>query len=52
LNRFGKPIVLVTDNPYKLIIPDNIDTVVVNYSLMREGMKAVSDFLYGVKGKF
>jgi len=50
LKRFGKPVILVSSNPYELIVPKDIDTVVVNYSLMHEGMEATAQYLYG-KGR-
>ena len=37
LKRYGKPIVMVSTNPYEeLLIPDDIGTVLVSYGLMRE----------------
>jgi beta-N-acetylhexosaminidase len=50
LKKYGKPIVMVSSNPYEeLLIPEDIGTVVVSYSLMRESLEAVSEFLF--KGK-
>lgn len=47
LKSFGKPIVLVSSNPYEeLLIPENIGTVIVTYGLMRESLEAVSEFLF------
>ncbi len=50
LKRFGKPVVMISNNPYPAAVPEEIDTVVVNYSLMRSGMEAVSRFLFETKG--
>ncbi|MDD5677595.1 MAG: glycoside hydrolase family 3 N-terminal domain-containing protein [Kiritimatiellae bacterium] len=49
LKRFGKPVILVSNNPYELIVPQEIDTVIVSYSLLHDGLRAVSRFLYGAK---
>lgn len=52
LKKFGKPVVLVSTNPYEeLLIPENIGTVVVAYGLMRESLEAVSEFLFKESGK-
>ena len=47
LGRFGKPVILVSNSPYELIVPEELSTVVVCYSLMREGLEAASDFIFG-----
>ena len=46
LKRFGKPVVLVSNNPYPIAVPEAVDTVVVSHSLLRAGMQAVSKFLF------
>ena len=47
LKRYGKPIVMVSTNPYEeLLIPDDIGTVIVSYGLMRESSIAISEYLY------
>ncbi len=47
LKRFGKPVILVSNNPYQeLIVPEDMDTVIVTYSLMRASMHHLSRFLY------
>lgn len=49
LKRFGKSVILVSNNPYELIVPPEIDTVIVSYSLMHDCLLALSRFLYGAK---
>lgn len=49
LKRFGKPVILVSNNPYELIVPPEIETVIISYSLMRDSLIALSRFLYGAK---
>ncbi len=46
LKRFGKPVVLVSTNPYPMAVPEAIDTVVLSWSLMRDVLDAVSRFLF------
>ena len=46
LKRFGKPVVMVSTNPYPQAVPGEMDTVVMSYSLMRSGLLAVSRFLF------
>ncbi len=47
LREFGKPIVLISSNPYEeLLIPPEIDTVIVTYGLMRDSLEAVTDYLF------
>ena len=47
LLRHGKPIVLISNNPYEeLIVPKEMDTVVVAYGLLRDGLEAVSHYLF------
>lgn len=49
LKRFGKPVILISNNPYELIVPPEIDTVIISYSLMHDCLLAVSRFLYNAK---
>ena len=46
LKRFGKPVVLLTNNPYPLVVTPEMETVVVSHSLMREGLLRASEFIY------
>jgi len=47
LRQFGKPIVLVSSNPYEeLLIPVELRTVVISYGLMRNSAEAISEFLF------
>jgi len=46
LRRFNKPVVYVTNNPYKLVVTDEMDTVVCCYGLGHESLEAASRFLY------
>jgi len=46
LKEFGKPIVLVTNNPYELMVPEEMPTVVVSYGLLHDTLKAVAEFLF------
>ena len=46
LKRFGKPVILISNNPYPLIVPEEIDTVICSYSLLRSGERAVSRYLF------
>jgi hypothetical protein len=39
--------VLISNNPYEeLIVPKEMDTVVVAYGLLRDGLEAVSHYLF------
>lgn len=50
LVNLGKPVLMIAGNPYKeLLIPDEADTVLISYGLMREQMEAVAAFLYRKK---
>ncbi|MBN1257032.1 MAG: hypothetical protein JXA52_04935 [Planctomycetes bacterium] len=49
LRNFGKPVVLVTNNPFPLIIPDEYGTVVCAYDLLHDTLKAAADFLFLAK---
>lgn len=52
LNALGKPVILISTNPYgELLVPDEIATVVVSYGLMRESLEAVCELLFGGAGK-
>lgn len=47
LRKFGKPVVLVSTVPYEeLLIPEEMETVIVSYGLMRYSLLAVTDYLY------
>ena len=47
LLRHGKPIVLISNNPYEeLVVPKEMDTVVVAYGLLHDGLEAVSQYLF------
>lgn len=46
LKRFGKPVVLISNNPYELAVPPEIDTVIVTYSLLHASLQAVSRYLF------
>ncbi len=47
LKKYGKPIVMVSSNPYEeLLIPDDIGTVIVSYGFMRDSSIAISEYLY------
>lgn len=49
LKKYGKPVVLLTNNPYELAVPPEMETVVCSYGMMHDTLKAASDFLYGIK---
>ncbi len=47
LLRYGKPVVMISNNPYEeLVVPKEMDTVVVAYSLLRGSLEAASHYLY------
>lgn len=47
LLRFGKPVVMIANNPYReLLVPDEIGTVIITYELAREQLVSVADFLF------
>ena len=46
LKRFGKPVILISNNPYEFIVPPEIDTVLITYSLLHDCLLAASRFLY------
>ncbi len=48
LRELGKPVVMISSNPYEeLLIPTEMETVIVSYGLMHESLKAVAGILYG-----
>jgi len=46
LLRHGKPVILISNNPYALIVPEEMKTVIVSYSLGHESLEALSHYLY------
>ncbi|MCP3967987.1 MAG: hypothetical protein GY750_18190 [Lentisphaerae bacterium] len=47
LREFGKPVVMISTVPYEeFLISEEMENVIVSYGLMRESLKAVSEFLY------
>ena len=48
LKRFGKPVILATNNPQPLIVPDEVETVICTYSNLRTSSEALARFLYAV----
>ena len=46
LKKYGKPVVLVTNNPYELAVPKEMDTVICPFGLMHDTLEAVSRFLF------
>ena len=49
LAGLGKPMVLVTNNPYELIVPEEAGTVVCSYSLLHDVAEATAAYLYGTQ---
>ncbi len=50
LKRFGKPVIEITNNPYPLLVPEEMETVLCTYALMRANLAAAADWLYGQAG--
>lgn len=47
LTKFGKPVVLVCNTPSEMLVPEEMETVVLSYSLMHESLEATAAYLYG-----
>lgn len=47
LKKYGKRVVLASSVPYEeLLVPNEIDTVVVTYGLMRDNLESLADYLF------
>ena len=46
LAQLGKPLLLVSNNPFGTAVPDEIGSVVVTYSVMHDSVEALSKFLF------
>jgi len=49
LQKTGKPVIVVTNNPYPFTCRDEFDSVVFSYGIGPEGMEETAKLLFGEK---